>query len=111
MIGGHATTNYKAEPGRPVPGRKEETMYMSYCRFEGTYHELRACMGEVEEHIYEEAEYSVSDNEINYFRKIVELMAEFLVNEGIIDEYGELSDERLDQICNKLGQSFACEEA
>ena len=48
-------------------------MYMSYCRFEGTLAELRACMSEVYDHVNEEAEYEVSDREINYFRQMVEI--------------------------------------
>ena len=82
-------------------------MYMSYCRFEGTLHELRACIGEVVDHINEEAEYKVDDREIGYFRAMVEELVEFLCYETeIIDEHGELNEEALDSVCEKMKESW-----
>lgn len=77
-------------------------MYMSYCRFEGTRQELNACLSEVEEHIYEEAEYEVSEREINHFRNMVETFVAFMDEHGLIDQYGELNTERLDEICESM---------
>lgn len=83
---------------------------MSYCRFEGTNHELRACLADVEEHINEEAEYEVSDTEIRQFRKMVERFYEFMVETEILDEHGELDEEVLDSICEKMGQGYGMED-
>lgn len=85
-------------------------MYMSYCRFEGTYHELRACVADVEEHVNEEAEYEVSDNEINFFRLMISDMVEFLQNQELLDEHGELNEEELDKICEAMAKSYESEE-
>lgn len=46
-------------------------MYMSYCKFEGTRMELNSCLNTVEEHVNHEAEYAVSENEINNFQQMV----------------------------------------
>ena len=75
---------------------------MSYCRFEGTKAELNACLAEVEEHIYEEAEYEVSDHEIGHFRQIVENFVSFLDQHELLDEYGELDEDKLDAICESM---------
>ena len=77
-------------------------MYMSYCRFEGTKQELNACIAEVEEHIYQEAEYEVSDHEIRHFRQIVENFVSFLDQHELLDEYGELDEDKLDAICESM---------
>ena len=85
-------------------------MYMSYCRHEGTYAELRACLGDAEEHINEEAEYEVSDREIQYFKNMVELFHDFLCNQELLDEYGDLQMDRLDEICEAMSKSYDSEE-
>ena len=85
-------------------------MYMSYCRFEGTLHELRACMAEVGEHVNEDAEYEVSDNEIRQFRMMVDEIVTFLQDNLLIDEHGELDEEELDNVCEKMAQSFGGED-
>ena len=85
-------------------------MYMSYCRFEGTRHELGACIGEVYDHINEEAEYEISDNEIRNFRQMVNSFLELLNDAGILTEYAEINEEALDQVCEKMAQSFGGEE-
>ena len=90
--------------------RKENTMYMSYCRFEGTRHELGACIGEVYDHINEEAEYEVSENEIQNFRQMVESFVELLNDAEILTEYGEINEEALDQVCEKMAKSFGEED-
>ena len=81
-------------------------MYMSYCRHEGTYSELRACLSDAEEHINEEAEYEVSDREIQYFKNMVEMFHEFLCEQDLLDEYGDLKMDRLDAICEAMSKSY-----
>ena len=81
-------------------------MYMSYCRFEGTLHELRACMADVGEHVNEEAEYKVSDSEIRCFRTMVEEVIEFLQEHELIDENGYLDEDSLDWTCKKMAESW-----
>lgn len=82
-------------------------MYMSYCRYEGTYSELQACLSDAEEHINEEAEEAVSGREILYFQNMVELFHEFLCVQDLLDEFGDLKMDRLDEICEAM--SKACE--
>lgn len=82
-------------------------MYMSYCRFEGTKQELNACIAEVEEHIYQEAEYEVSDHEIRHFRQMVETFVSFLDEHQLLDEYGELDEDKLDEICESMKKGYA----
>lgn len=85
-------------------------MYMSYCRFEGTLAELRACLSEVEDHIYEEAEYDVSEGEIRQFRRMIETITDFMGEHEIIDCDGQLDEERLDEICEKMRHGNVNEE-
>ena len=85
-------------------------MYMSYCRFEGTAAELRACLGDVEEHINEEAEYEVSDREIRSFRSMVEDFVNFLNENELLDEDGELNEDELDRVCELMKQTAKDEE-
>ena len=82
-------------------------MYMSYCRFEGTAAELRACLADVEEHIYEEAEYEVSEREIEHFKNMVENFVEFLGEHGITDPDGEIDQERLEEVCDAMRQGIS----
>ena len=84
--------------------------YMSYCRHEGTYAELQICLSDAEEHINEEAEYEVSDREIRYFKSMVEMFHEFLCNQNLLDEYGDLNMGRLDAICESMSKSYEPEE-
>ena len=85
-------------------------MYMSYCRYEGTYAELRACLNDVTEHVNEEAEYEVSDREIGKFRDMVELFHEFLCDMELLDEDGNLDNEALDSVCEAMARSYKEEE-
>ena len=84
-------------------------MYMNYCKFEGTYSELRVCLNDVEEHVEEYAEYATSSEEIKWFKNLVELFHEFLCDQQIIDECGDLDREALDAVCEKMAKSY-CEE-
>jgi hypothetical protein len=79
---------------------------MSYCRFEGTYAELRACISEVEDHVNEEAEYEVSDREIRQFREMVEYFHSFLCDNELLDEFGDLDTVQLDKVCEAMSKSY-----
>ena len=81
-------------------------MYMSYCRFEGTRHELRACMADVEEHVNEEAEYEVSNHEIREFRYMIEEIANFLYEQDLLDEYVEVNHKQLDKVCEAMAKRY-----
>ena len=85
-------------------------MYMSYCRFEGTHQELRACLEDVEEHIQEEAEYKVSENEIEHFQNMVRDFYSWLVDYELITEDGELDEEMLERACEYMRKSYREEE-
>lgn len=81
-------------------------MYMSYCRYEGTYSELRACLNDAEEHINEYAEYEVSDREIQHFRNMIELFHEFLCEQELMDEDGNLDWDAIDKVCEAMRKSY-----
>jgi hypothetical protein len=85
-------------------------MYMSYCRFEGTRHELRACLSDVEDHVNEEAEYEVSDSEINHFRIMVEAFVGWLNDMALLDEDGKIDRDALEQVCKAMAKSYGQEE-
>ena len=80
-------------------------MYMSYCKYEGTYYELSHCLRDAEEHINEEAEYEVSEGEIQHFRNMVELFSEFLHDNELLDEDGNLDYYALDKACEAMSKS------
>lgn len=79
---------------------------MSYCRQENTYLALCEALSDVEEHVNEEAEYKVSNREIQNFRNMVEYFHEFLCNNELLDEDGNLDDEVLDQVCDAMAKSY-----
>lgn len=81
-------------------------MYMSYCRYEGTFSELRACLGDAQEHINEEAEYEVSEREIQYFKNMVELFHEFLCENELMNQRGDLDMDALDSVCESMKKSY-----
>lgn len=85
-------------------------MYMSYCRYEGTATELNVCLEDVKEHVYEEAEYEVSDREIANFKRMVTRFHEFLQEMELLEDDGRLNYEELDRICNAMGKSYQEEE-
>ena len=85
-------------------------MYMSYCRYEGTLSELRACLADADEHYCEEAEYEVSECEIEYFRKMVECFCDWCAEKSLIDEYGDVDREKLDEICDSMRKSYCGED-
>ena len=85
-------------------------MYMSYCRFEGTRNELRSCMADVEAHISEEAEYEVSENEINHFRSMVYDFAGWLQDMALLDDNGCVNDKELDDVCAAMARAYSKSE-
>lgn len=85
-------------------------MYMSYCRFEGIYSELRACLNDVEEHVNEYAEYAVSEHEIQHFRNMVELFHGFMCDMSLLDENGNLNWDAIDSVCETMKKSYGEEE-
>lgn len=85
-------------------------MYMSYCRFEGTKSELRACLNDVQEHIDGEAEYGISDREIGCFKAIIMDVVDFLNDNCLIDEDGMVDRKGLDDICKAMAKGYTEEE-
>lgn len=85
-------------------------MYMSYCRFEGTKSELRACLNDVQEHIDGEAEYSISDREIGCFKAIIMDVVDFLNDNCLIDEDGMIDRKGLDDVCQAMAKGYTEEE-
>lgn len=77
-------------------------MYMSYCRYEGTAHELRACMGDVEAHLDGYADYAVSDREVMHFAHLVEEFHDWMRDLCLIDDEGRLDRDALEDVCNAL---------
>lgn len=86
-------------------------MYMSYCRNEGTLAELRCVMTDVEAHINEEAEYNVSEREIDHFKSIVYEFYDFLCDNELLDCCGEIDNEVLDLICAKMRHGYSEEDS
>lgn len=79
-------------------------MYMSYCRFEGTKAELRACLEAVEEHVNGEAEYAISEREIYNFKCMIGDIIEFIYSNDLMDEYGDVNDAALDDVCAAMAK-------
>ena len=74
-------------------------MNMSYCRYENTMRDLRDCINDVIEHVNEEAKYSVSEREIDCFRKMVKEFHELMTFCSIINDDGTINEEELDDVC------------
>lgn len=85
-------------------------MYMSYCRHEGTRMELMACLRDAEDHANGEAEYPVSDKEIQHFRRMVEDFASWLQDMALMDEDGYLNEEEMDNLCEAMAKGSEDEE-
>lgn len=80
-------------------------MYMSYCRFEGTHQELRACLSTVDEHLMEEAEYEVSENEIDHFRDMVNEFFNWMQDNELIPDNCEIDEIQLESICRAMSEA------
>ena len=79
---------------------------MSYCRQENTFAALRECLDDIYEHVNEEAEYAVSDREIQNFRNMVECFHAFLLEMDLLDENGDLINEALDEVCEAMAKGY-----
>ncbi|MBP5311883.1 MAG: hypothetical protein J6112_03510 [Clostridia bacterium] len=76
---------------------------MSYCRHEGTRMELAVCLQDAEEHVNGEAEYAVSEREIEHFRRMVEGFYYWMRDMELIDDDGNLNEHGLDDVCTAMG--------
>lgn len=85
-------------------------MYMSYCRFEGTKQELAACLREVNDHIECQAEYGISEREIRHFKTMVYDFVDFLNDNSLLDDCGEIDREQLESVCKLMEKSFDVDE-
>ena len=81
-------------------------MYMSYCRYEGTRAEINVCLSDVQEHINEEAEYEVSEREIDQFRGMIHDIVRFLNDNELLDECGDINEDALDSICESMARKY-----
>lgn len=61
--------------------------------------ELQACFDAVNDHVNGEAEYAISDREIYNFKRMVGDIAEFLRENDLLDEDGEINQTALDDAC------------
>ena len=85
-------------------------MYMSYCRNEGICSELNASLSDASSHVYGEAEYEVSDREIEYFKKMIRRFADWLGDMDLLDEDGCLDEDRLEEIGEAMSRAGDCDE-
>lgn len=75
---------------------------MSYCRHYNTRLALSECIEDAQEHIDGVAECAVSDEEVWAFRKMVGEFYDFLNEAGLLNEFGELDEEKLDEVCEQM---------
>ena len=85
-------------------------MYMSYCRFEGTSMELAACLREVDDHVNGEAEHEVSEREIQHFKNMVFNFVDFLHDNCLLDEDGDVDRNELEKVCELMAKSWDVDE-
>jgi len=85
-------------------------VYMSYCKFEGTLMELQSCLNTVEEHVNGEAEYPVSENEINNFQQMVTDFVGWLHDMALLDDEGYLDEDALNDVCDDMAKVKEDEE-
>ena len=99
-----STAVSKMTPSRRgnTPGERGITMYMSYCRFEGTREELRACLGVIDEHVNGEGESAVSEKEIRCCKSMIEEFVGWLNDMGLLDCDGELDRGALAEVMDSL---------
>ena len=68
-------------------------------------HELRACLSEAEAHVNGDAEDRVSEREIDKFRTMVQEFYGWLTDMALVNEYGELEEDALEDICEDMAKS------
>lgn len=76
--------------------------YMSYCRQQGTFEELKQSLYDVEQYINGNADEAMSDREIESFRKMVFWFVDFLNEQELIDCTGDVDISVLECICDSL---------
>lgn len=81
-------------------------MYMSYCRNEGALAEVRCALSDVDAHIDEDAEYSVSEREIDCFKSLITELYDWMCERELIDCNGELDTDGLEEICEKMRHGY-----
>lgn len=81
-------------------------MYMSYCRCEGTLHEMRAVLEDVEYHIHESAPHRMSDGEIQSFKSMVTEFVNWINDMGLLEDEVYLDDEELDRVCYAMAHGY-----
>lgn len=74
---------------------------MSYCRFEGTREELRACLSDIEEHVNGEGESVVSEKEIRCCQRMIEEFVDWLNDMALLDD-GELDRRALAEVLDSM---------
>jgi hypothetical protein len=70
---------------------------MSYCRFQNTLGDLRDCLEALNNRNIS------SDEEKQSANILLKVMADFLVDESIIDEDGNVDYDRIEEIINECG--------
>lgn len=64
--------------------------------------ELYACLDAVAEHVNGEAEYPVSENEVNNFKQMVQNFVGWLHDMAILDDEGYLDEDALNEVCEDM---------
>lgn len=77
-------------------------MYMSYCRNEGTYQEITACLDAVQERLDDVTCEQMSQKEAHYFVEIIRAVHYFLIENDLVDEFGDLDEDKLEEMQNIL---------
>ena len=66
--------------------------------------ELNVCLNTVEEHVNHEAEFAVSENEINNFQQMVKDFVDWLHDMALLDDEGYLDRDALDDVCDEMAK-------
>ena len=67
--------------------------------------ELTSCLNTVEEHVNHEAEYAVSENEINNFQQMVQDFVGWLHDMALLDDEGYLDEDALNDVCDEMSKT------
>lgn len=62
--------------------------------------ELQSCFDTVNDHVNGDADCAISEREIYNFKRMIDEIAEFLRENDLLDEDGEINQTALDDICN-----------
>ena len=72
---------------------------------EGTKMELAACLRDAEDHVNGDAEYAVSEREIDCFEAMVEMFFEWMQDMALVTDEGELDREALQDVCVAMSRA------